>query len=164
MEREIKFRVWCVNKQEWEKDFVLLTPNGGIVQLKNGVHIPCRPETHIVQFFTGLKDKNGREIYEGDIATCNHGESGLMNFGIILPMGFYAPQLKIVGTTQRDLKKGKKREFYSLRGVYQGNIFNGEELKEYIIDILGWGIDEIIGNIYENPELLAPQSTTQQGG
>ena len=63
-----KFRVWCKNKNEWEKDLCWLTQNGTLIHsAKEGHWIPLKPETHIVQFSTGLHDRNGWEIYHYDI-------------------------------------------------------------------------------------------------
>ena len=58
------FRVWCKNKNEWEKNRIALLPNGNLIDLDNQVML--RHETHIVEFCIGLKDKNGELIFEGD--------------------------------------------------------------------------------------------------
>ena len=79
-------------------------------------------EVHLVQY-TGLKDKNGKEIYEGDILPYRYvvtfvDASDSANLG--MSVGWYE---------QRD-------DFESFRQLEVG-----DEL-------------EVIGNIYENPELL----------
>lgn len=56
MNREIKFRAWN-NGQMWEI-FDLLNPKEPIDNW---------PKGNILMQFTGLKDKNGKEIYEGDV-------------------------------------------------------------------------------------------------
>lgn len=54
---EYKFRVWCKNNREWEKDTCVLTPNGKLIhQSAKGPLVPLRPDTHIVSMFTGLYD------------------------------------------------------------------------------------------------------------
>lgn len=64
--REIKYRVW----HKEEKKFVSLwamgwrfEPENGQVYV-NGMNVTDRVE--LIQY-TGLKDRNGKEIYEGDI-------------------------------------------------------------------------------------------------
>lgn len=72
---DIRYRVWCRNNNEWEKDEMFLAEDGSLYHvLRNGRLQRCRPDTHTVQFFTGLRDSkrtedfpDGEPIYEGDI-------------------------------------------------------------------------------------------------
>lgn len=78
--------------------------------------------------FTGLKDKNGREIYEGDILEFND-----------------CSYARTAGHVDDKILKSKVEFYYGAFWVdgilLLDAIQNDEEL-------------EIVGNIYENPELL----------
>lgn len=67
--REIKFRAW-----DRERNTMLYEPNGDIEPtwiLHNNLYNPFCPDYELMQY-TGLKDKNGIEIYEGDIVKWTH--------------------------------------------------------------------------------------------
>lgn len=135
MGREIKFRVktmWC--------DEIRVAPVSSIDDMES-LHGHCYIklssyssdhhgwDTHcgdVLMQYTGIKDKNGIEIYEGDIL---RGSCGI-------------PPTKVMGEV-----------VYRL-GSYHVNTphFPGECL---LIDFPRFvrGV-EVIGNIYENPELL----------
>lgn len=79
-----------------------------------------RVNNPILMQYTGLKDKNGKEIYEGDILSTGNLESGHRIVEVYFKDGcFY--------TKDESFKKWR---------------------------VAGWRTTEIIGNIYENPELL----------
>lgn len=89
--------------------------------------IPFLDNDWIVEQYTGLKDKNGKEIYEGDIVAKKHdGSEGEANVGKV----FFA-----AGTFMIDGDGTLYEYTHSL---------TPDVLEDYIV----------VGNIHENPELL----------
>jgi len=60
--RELKFRAW--DKQT--KSFTWYAPITMPLHVDNTFTLEAKPDIIITQY-TGIKDKNGKEIYEGDI-------------------------------------------------------------------------------------------------
>jgi len=76
--REIKFRVWHKRKACWISDEVFIDHTGKVDWYSTETF--NRPELNmddiIVQQYTGLKDRNNQEIYEGDIVKVTYERDG----------------------------------------------------------------------------------------
>jgi len=66
--REIKFRAWDIENKEMFYDAQDAYDNQGDVPASSFGSLLV-DEDYILMQYTGLKDKNGKEIYEGDIVT-----------------------------------------------------------------------------------------------
>lgn len=122
--REIKFRAWDseLGFMVDEKHY-LITLGGKILFDNNGEAYDQTNKSKLMQF-TGLKDKNGKEIYEGDIIRAVHvGKAGNES---------YSRPYEV--TYPGDIAA------FDAGGCFLSKFTNGEI--------------EVIGNIYENPELL----------
>ena len=122
--REIKFRCWDRFKQRWSNYKI----NDGTVYFmdKNtgvwyGSYNKRYKDFNLMQY-TGVKDKNNKEIYEGDILFESSGEN---YYKVVFENG-------------------------SFRAEFKGDF---EEYSFDLIDVVAQSC-EIVGNIYENPELL----------
>lgn len=129
--REIKFRAW--NKDtKTTVDLHKITPlalDQGLKQ--DGIFIPFI-DSLIVMQYTGLKDKNGKEIYEGDIVEFDNQD----------PTTF--TDYRERGTVVWD------KEFAKFSIQYKDGFRGGDVTYSPIYK----RNKEVIGNIYENPELL----------
>lgn len=136
MKREIKFRAWdgkriiylcdvrndtslILNEWGWEAvDHFSGKMESLILSKKN--------ESAILMQFTGLKDRDGKDVYESDIL--GYPESTLFNWLVLFEGGCFGIKNIGVGKTLMN--------FYRCDGIYMFT-------------------DRIVtGNIYENPELV----------
>lgn len=119
--REIKFRAWDIEmkqmidwdeiQEQWENE---------------GYHSAILSADHYIPMqFTGLKDKNGKEIYKGDVVSWGDGWNN-----------------------------------YKSSIVFENGAFRESRFKNTLEEICHYWDNgkyiecEVIGNIYENPELL----------
>jgi uncharacterized phage protein (TIGR01671 family) len=133
--REIKFRAWDLHRKEF------LSGGQAIIAIQPGrnpknifyldiLKIPDGWKDRFdLQQFTGLKDKNGKEIYEGDILRWKCSKSGsskVKDYIVTIEWGLHGYQILILDD-----------------GRWHTN-------KSYWNDT----DRELIGNIHENPELM----------
>lgn len=120
--KDIKFRAWIEDKELgniwayfglWDNNFWIKEKESPVMQ------------------YTGLKDKNGKEIYEGDILKSS--------FNWISVVEYKAPNFIDRVLVQKSQK-------------YESTHYMHGEENAY----------EIIGNIYENPDLLDKEVTQHE--
>lgn len=124
MNREIKFRAWDKKNKNMMVVHSIKFGSGGTPWIIDGYHYA---EDLILMQYIGLKDKNGEEIYEGDILKAADGFVGVVTY-----IDFRA---QFVG---KNIGTSFENEGFDTLYTKDGRFYSAE----------------IIGNIYENPELL----------
>ena len=149
--REIKFRAWDKDEKlmvyfssHWEIDaeYYNLGFTREYKEKKFFESYEGAKEEAILMQYTGIKDKNGKEIWEGDIVKGGISYDWRKNETGIVEFGFF--------------ESDNSGDEYSSNNIYGWNIkpIKLEEDDDKISGNFGWGELEIIGNIYENPNLI----------
>jgi uncharacterized phage protein (TIGR01671 family) len=134
MNRELKFRTWNTKEMTYFTFKDIMGNGRSATTIKNATCVECEErDEHKVMQYTGLKDKNSKEIYEGDILSVDGTPMVVVwdngNLQWIVKHDLNTPTPFRVGDgTKRDLELW------------------------YVIED---GFDSfVIGNLYQTPELL----------
>ena len=139
MTRPIKFRAWDFENEimhypkiQHDETFVLQLNCSYIGEFNGKKYESIK--MNLMQF-TGLTDRNGNEIYEGDIVKATEIES---------EGGGWKSELSVIGCVE-----------YSLEWGYRFQLKTGQQ-RLINISSLKFRSLEVIGNIYQTPNLLKP--------
>lgn len=164
MKREIKFRAWDTKFGVMLNDIVVYSNDciavpDVTINESYGDRLDERlddidspgPEWYLItnclelMQFTGLKDKNGDDIYEGDIVQYKHGEQGKEEFYLGKDVvSFHNGGFKVGASGLTD--------WYTLDGKLTNRLTH---YQNHHISIYERDFDiEVIGNIHQHPELL----------
>ena len=121
-------RVWdTINKEFIDNEYFRITGNGNVENFRNEME---NDTNCVITQFTGLCDKNGSKIYEGDIVTYDRGVGNWTG--------------KRMSTTHTIVFS---EEVFAFVMDYGSSYIKLRKHWNYIY--------EVIGNIHENPELLS---------
>lgn len=138
--REIKFRAWDAKfKVMFEHGEISVSEEESPISFVSLFNNPC--EGFYVMQFTGLRDKNGREIYEGD----------MIRQQVNSHIWFY--QIGCIDDGGANLYAINIRDNVTIDDETDTYTYQMTEERVGQSRLIPSGC-EIIGNIYENPELL----------
>ncbi len=138
--REILFRGKDVNSKEWRLGYYYTAVQGAVAIIGDG-YDGYQVKSETVGQYTGLCDKNGVKIFEGDILQGNeypYYSDGKYNY--YAEVVFFDDDCFAAGFCTHKNPKAK------VKGISDGNC---ELIEDFISD--NW---LVIGNIYDNPELV----------
>lgn len=125
----LQYKLWDKKNKRWyDEDNVLLERDGALMEYHydcfENLYVIDRTNDFIVVPYTGLKDKRGKKIHEGDIV-----KTDLGNGVVIFDSGAFLV---------RNLDDDEYYGFDDFFSLYEGGCY----------------LVEVIGNVFENPELL----------
>ena len=145
MQDRFKFRIWHKKRKKmydvlhlhtatWTNGGEWVTAKGFNIITQQDIHIQIENKDGILMQCTGLKDKHGKLIYEGDIVKvqCNREDK----CGLFYKTGIIAYELN-----EKNGHGHADSSFYLKLNNGMCALFSKEKC-------------EVIGNIYDNPELL----------
>ena len=132
--REIGYRAWLKEEKKIIYPKLILNDFGSVVEVAyNNIDISSDEliehrlliEDVVLEQFTGLRDKNGKKIYEGDLVK----EVIYGRTSVIWEVRWHQEECCF--------------ELHRIRGAYYGDSLLGDNIQY-----------EVIGDIHRNPELL----------
>ena len=132
---KLKFRAWDkLNNEMYVVEQINLN-RGEFESIGYGITFLRGADEVILMQSTGLKDKNGKEIFEGDVVSRNSGMPSVVEFGKWIYEEDFGYKIKNIG-------------FYLNSSYDDDEFFQAMDYEDIRKNY------EVIGNIYENPELL----------